>query len=110
MKIKVYKPAEYDIIYISGKQTGRTKRVETGQRVEILFISNEYNLNLFMEIIMKNFFALILLVASLNSFGTELNPNGCDAGGYNSDGISCERAADDAQWDADQTEFDQPNE
>ena len=55
---------------------------------------------------MKNLFCLLFLLASLNSFAGEA---GCDAGGYNSDGISCERAAADAEWDSAQSEFDQPN-
>ena len=54
---------------------------------------------------MKNLLCLLFLLASVSSFASA----GCDDGGYNSDGISCERAAADAEWDAAQTEFDKPN-
>ena len=54
---------------------------------------------------MKNLFILLFLFASVSAFASA----GCDVGGYNSDGISCERAADDAAWDAAQAEFDKPN-
>ena len=54
---------------------------------------------------MKNLFVLLVLFASVSAFAGA----GCDDGGYNSDGISCERAAADAAWDAAQDEFDQPN-
>ena len=54
---------------------------------------------------MKALFITLLITFS----GTTFAAAGCDEGGYNSDGISCERAAADGAWDAEQAEFDQPN-
>ena len=52
-----------------------------------------------------NIIILAALFSSLSSFGNER----ADDAGYTSDNESIERVTADAQWDAEQAEFDKPN-